>query len=90
MLLSEQGIPEIERLLVAAVWGVRRLANFAMFVPGVKVVLPDPALLANLRQKGEVPFRIRALLVELTSFNCTFAHGAGAWELQCTIAELQE
>lgn len=33
--VTEQGYTELERLLVAATWCIRRLASFAMFVPGV-------------------------------------------------------
>lgn len=35
-------------------------------------------------------FKVRALLIELSSYGCHFTHGDGAWQVQCRIAELQE
>ena len=46
--VTEQGYTELERLLVAAAWGIRRLANFAMYVPSVRVVVPDATMLASI------------------------------------------
>ena len=47
--ITERGYTELERLLVAAAWGVRRLANFALFLPGIRVVLPEASMLTYVR-----------------------------------------
>ena len=77
--VMEKGYVELEWLLVAAAWGVRRLSNFALFMPGIRVVLPDAAMLAHVRCKEGMHHKIRALLIELSSYNCTFQNGNGAW-----------
>ena len=68
----EKGYIELERLLVAAAWGVRHLSNFALFMPGIRLVLPDAAMLVHVKCKEGMHHKIRALLIELSSYNYTF------------------
>ena len=77
--VTEKGYIELEQLLVTAAWGVWRLSNFALFVPGIHVVLPDIAMLVHVKCKEGMHHKIRALLIELSSYNCTFQNGNGAW-----------
>ena len=52
--VTEKGHIELERLLVAAAWGVWRLSNFALFMPGIYIVLPDMVMPAHSeRGQGE-------------------------------------
>ena len=70
--VTEKGCIELERLLVAAAWGVRYLSNFTLFMPSIHVVLPDMAMLVHMKCKEGMHHKIRALLIELSSYNCTF------------------
>ena len=49
--ISEQWWTELERLLLTACWGVRRLAKYTMFAPGIVVALPDAAQVACVKLK---------------------------------------
>ena len=44
--------PDLERLLLAACWCVRKLARYTMYVPWVEVAVPQAAMLAALELKG--------------------------------------
>ena len=56
----EKGYIELERLLVAAAWGVWHLLNFALFMPGIHVMLPDATMLAHVKCKEGMYHKIRA------------------------------
>ena len=70
--VTEKGYIELERLLIAAAWGVGRLSKFALFMPGIRVVLPDAVMIPHMKCKKGIHHKIRALLIELSSYNCTF------------------
>ena len=70
--VTEKGYVELERLLVAAAWGVRRLSNFALFMPGIRVVLPNVAMPVHVKCKDGMHHKMRTLLIKLSSYNCTF------------------
>ena len=49
--ITEQGWTELEWLLLTACWGVRHLAKYTMFAPGIIVALPDAAQVACVKLK---------------------------------------
>ena len=77
--VTEKGYIELERLLVAAAWGVRRLSNFALFLPCTFMVLSNAAMLVHLKCKKGMHHKICALLIKLSSYNCIFLNGDSAW-----------
>ena len=60
---SERSWSEPERLVSLTAWGLRRFARYALWVPGVKVVVPWPAELALVLEKG-TQTRLRAFMIE--------------------------
>lgn len=87
MTITEKQRPRLERLLLAASWGVHRLQRCCYYVPELIVVIPDAADLALTRSKL-VPPRIRARLIELDSIGCKYQVGPGAWEVNAQLQRL--
>lgn len=77
LLKTEAGLPPIERLLVTTLWGLKRLNKYSGFLPAVTVALPHPAEVAVCHAKN-LPLRIQAKLIELSSYRAEFTWGQGA------------
>jgi hypothetical protein len=85
LLATEATRSLIERLLVAALWGLKRFERYTAFSASVVVVLPHPAEVATVK-KSQLPLRIQSVLIELSSFQCSYESGEGAWMLQGRLA----
>lgn len=79
----------MERLLLAALWGVKRWARYTQFCPELWVVLPS-AVEATVAKAKEPPLRLQARLVELSSVGARYTTGQGAWGLLEGLASLRE
>ena len=62
--ITEQGWTELERLLLTACWGVRRLARYTMFVPGIVVALPDADQVVCVKLK-DLHHKLKIHVIEL-------------------------
>lgn len=78
---TEVSSKRMERLMITATWGLKKLGRYTNYVPHVIVVVPHPVEV-NILSKVDLPVRLQAQLVELSSFNCSFECGEGAWGLQ--------
>ncbi len=78
--LQEQACSRQERLLLAALWAVKRWARYTQFTPRLTIVLPSPVDAAVARTK-EPPLRLQARLVELSAVKAHYTTGKGAWGL---------
>ena len=47
--VSEQGWSEVERVLSAACWGIKRQARYTMYLPGIYVYVPSAGMVACVR-----------------------------------------
>jgi hypothetical protein len=70
----------IERLLIAALWGLKRFERYTCFFSDVIVLLPHQSEVITVK-KSDPPLRIQGAIVELSSYRCKFASGEGAWQL---------
>ena len=87
--IQEASCSRIERLLLAALWAVKRWARYTQFAPSLTIVLPDAVDVAAARTK-EPPLRLQARLVELSSVGAKFTTGQGAWGLLKDLAAVTE
>ena len=78
MALQEAACSRMERLLLAALWAIKRWARYTQFTPRLTVVLPDAVEAAVTRAK-DPPLRLQAHLVELGAVSARFTTGKGAW-----------
>lgn len=79
----------MERLLLAALWGVKRWARYTQFCPELWIVLPS-AVEATVAKGKDPPLRLQARLVELSSVGARYTTGQGAWGLLEDLATLRE
>ena len=80
----------IERLALAAAWCVKKLNRYTAFLasgPGLQIIYPHAAEVACL-SLSDLPLRLQARLLELSSYGCTFAFGEGAWAVSGAVARL--
>ena len=77
---TEKSCPRMERLLIAAAWGVKRFQRCCFYVHKLVIVLPSRVdlVIANGKQ---APPRLMARIIELDSMGCTYEVGQGAWQL---------
>ena len=75
---TEISAKRMERLMITAAWSLKKLGRYTHYVPHIIVVLPHPVEVTVLK-KIDLPVRLKAMLVELSSYNCTFECGEGAW-----------
>ena len=47
--IMESMLPKVERYLVVAHWGMKRFSRYTLFLPSVRVVIPDPAVYVAVR-----------------------------------------
>ena len=78
--IQEAACSRVERLLLAALWAVKRWARYTQFTPELTIVLPDAVDVAVTGAK-EPPLRLQARLVELSAVKAKFTTGEGAWGL---------
>jgi hypothetical protein len=78
---GELQLPTIERQLLMALWAFKRLGRYCYYLPKVQIMLPNPAELSMLATR-ELPVRIQAKLIELSSLGVSYGCGMGAWQLQ--------
>ena len=80
--ITESRLPELERYLVVAHWGMKRFARYTLFLPGVIIVVPDPAACVAVRNES-VHLSIKARIIELKAMtNVSFEAGEGAWMIE--------
>lgn len=89
MLVTEARSSLIERLLIAALWGLIRYERYTAFTYNTVVLLPHAAEVATIK-RADSPLRIQSAMIALSSFKCTFANGDGAWALQGKLAKWEE
>ena len=77
----------IERLLLCACWAVKRQSRYLLYLPSRAIVLPSMAE-AMCVQLGGLPPRLQAKLVELSSYQCSFEAGQGAWNVMAALKEV--
>ena len=87
--ITEAGCSLIEKLLVAALWGLMRYERYTAFAPNTVILLPHAAEV-GLIKKVDSPLRVQSAMIALSSFKCTFACGEGAWALQGKLAGILE
>jgi hypothetical protein len=79
--ISEEKLPYLEKILLAALWGYKRLGRYCYYLPKVTVVLKSPAQLRTVL-KNDVPVHLMSQLIELSSLRVDFGSGVGAYDLQ--------
>jgi hypothetical protein len=79
--VSEQKLPYLEKTLLAALWGYKRLGRYCYYLPQITVVLKSHAQLRAVL-KTELPVHLLAQVIELSSLRVKFEAGDGAYELQ--------
>ena len=79
----------MERQLICALWAVKRVAQYALSMPELIVVLPYAAE-TDVLSGWQLPARLQARLVELSSFNCKYETGEGAWAIQDRVMKLAD
>ena len=75
---QETSASRMERLLLASLWGIKRYARYTLFCTQLTLVFPHPGELV-VAQTKELPTRLQARLIELTSLGCKFTTGNGSW-----------
>ena len=75
----------IESMLICTAWAVKRLASYTMSASKTVIILPNAAK-ATCTHFIDMPMRLQAPIVELSSYNCSFESGDGAWAVQGRIA----
>ena len=86
---TEQAASLLERLLLTAMWAIKRWARFTLYLPSVVVVLPHPAAVISADVGQALPPRLQARLIELSSYRATFESGDGAWAVGGAVARLK-
>ena len=87
--VSEQSASPMERQLICALWAIKRVAQYALSVPELIVVLPYAAE-TDVMSGRQLPARLQGRLVELSSFNCKYETCEGAWAIQDRVMKLAD
>ena len=78
--ITESKMTHLERFVVVVSWAVRKLRRFTTTASRIEVVCPDEEWVTVVAS-AEVHLRIRAMLVELEVYNCTWVVGENPWEM---------
>lgn len=62
--VTERAAPVLERLLLAAAWGVRKLSRYTLWLPRVTVMFPDAAAAVTINASG-INLRLQARILDL-------------------------
>ena len=77
--MTEAKCSVVERLALAAAWCVKKLTRYTTYLasgPGLTIIYPHAAEVTCMSLQ-DLPIRLQARLVELSSYGCTFACGDG-------------
>jgi hypothetical protein len=66
--ISEKGAPRIERLMIAALWTIKRLSRYTYNVPQIHISFPHQAEMYIATCGTTLSPRLQARLIELSSF----------------------
>ncbi len=64
--------------MLAALWALKKFGRYTFYAPRVTMHFPHHTEL-TITQNKDLPNRLQARLVELTSFGCRFVAGQGSW-----------
>ena len=79
--VTEAKCSMIKRMLICTVWSVERLASYTMSAPKTVIILHN-AVETIWVQFKDIPVRLQAHIVELSSYNCSFESRDGLCAVQ--------
>ena len=80
----------IEQLTLAAAWCVKELNRYITYFasgPSLTIIYPHAAEVTCMSLQ-DLPVRIQAWLVDLSSYDCKFACGYGTWAVSSAVARV--
>ena len=90
LMVTKQCYSIIERLAIAAVWCVKKLnwyTNFLAAGPGLTIIYPHAAEIACLSLL-DLPLRLQACILKLSSYGCKFRCGSGACAISGAVSRV--
>ena len=79
--ITEKKLARMERLLIAANWIINKLSKYTYYAPKIFISFPHPAEIHFSRISTNVPPRLQAKLIELSTLPVEFTVNESAWSM---------